>query len=244
LEITKTLPYVTLADNYEIKETGDLIINMNYCNIYEYTSASPENYSDDTKLVTITSAPNMFIIFGRKNNLDKTIVFNRELPHIKNINSKIELKIGIFSDTEKELLQKILPSNISVNYVQVYTDTYSSMMFQTNELDFIVYFNTHDSPIMRDILKNDYFIVNYESVDKSIIDITASYPYIKSDIISLLIVQEGNPNQNMVFSLLFDNVIYCNNIGNQDCNYYKNELTTYFRSKQNNWNLQPFFTFY
>ena len=135
-------------DNIEKKPS-----NLYYTDVYTFN----KYYKEDYKALTLCTIPKSLLLVSKSQDIDLT---------------GSALKIGYLNEIDKKIAINLIKSQnnfVSIdNYEFIPTNNVTEDLFNLNNINVFIYFNTLSNPLFDEIKNNDFNLVSYNNVNKDL----------------------------------------------------------------------------
>ncbi len=135
-------------DNIEKKPS-----NLYYTDVYTFN----KYYKEDYKALTLCTIPKSLLLVSKSQDIDLT---------------GSALKIGYLNEIDRKIAENLIKSQnnfVSIdNYKFIPTNNVTEDLFNLNNINVFIYFNTLSNPLFDEIKNNDFNLVPYNNVNKDL----------------------------------------------------------------------------
>ena len=135
-------------DNIEKKPS-----NLYYTDVYTFN----KYYKEDYKALTLCTIPKSLLLVSKSQDIDLT---------------GSALKIGYLNEIDRKIAENVIKSQnnfVSIdNYKFIPTNNVTEDLFNLNNINVFIYFNTLSNPLFDEIKNNDFNLVSYNNVNKDL----------------------------------------------------------------------------
>lgn len=135
-------------DNIEKKPS-----NLYYTDVYTFN----KYYKEDYKALTLCTIPKSLLLVSKSQDIDLT---------------GSALKIGYLNEIDRKIAENLIKSQnnfVSIdNYEFIPTNNVTEDLFNLNNINVFIYFNTLSNPLFDEIKNNDFNLVSYNNVNKDL----------------------------------------------------------------------------
>tara|TARA_Y100001970_G_scaffold294318_1_gene450467 strand:- start:19921 stop:21771 length:1851 start_codon:yes stop_codon:yes gene_type:complete len=175
--------------------------NLYYTDVYTFN----KEYKDHYKALTLCTIPKSLLLVSKSSNLDLTESF---------------LRIGYLNEIDKEIAINLIKSQNNFlsmkNYEFILTNNITEDLFNLNNIDILVYFNTLTNPLFDEIKRNDFNLVPYNNVNKDLFE--HYFPFYRRQIFTI----NKSIDKNIIHNTLqIDTIIFTTK---EDIDFNKNYL--------------------
>jgi hypothetical protein len=162
--------------------------NLYYTDVYTFN----KYYKDDYKAVSLCTIPKSLMFVSKSNIPDLTTKY---------------LRIGYTNEIDKIIAKNIIKSQTNFlsinNYEFILTNNVTEDLFNLNNIDIFVYFNTLSNPLFNEIKTNDFNLVSYNDVNKDLFEYY--FPFYRKKIYTI----EKSVDKNVIYNTLqIDTIIF------------------------------------
>ena len=173
--------------------------NLYYTDVYTFN----KYYKKDYKALTLCTIPKSLLFVTKSNIPDLTTDF---------------LRIGYLNETDKLIAINIIKSQkdfLSIkNYDFIPTNNVTEDLFNLNNIDVFIYFNTLSNPLFNEIKNNDFNLIPYNNVNKDLFEYY--FPFYRKKIYTI----EKSVDKNVVHNTIqIDTMIFTTE---EDLDFNKN----------------------
>ena len=194
--------------------------NLYYTDVYTFN----KYYKKDYKALTLCTIPKSLLFVTKSNISDLTTDF---------------LRIGYLNETDKLIATNIIRSQrdfLSIkNYDFIPTNNVTEDLFNLNNIDVFIYFNTLSNPLFSEIKNNDFNLIPYNNVNKDLFEYY--FPFYRKKIYTI----EKSVDKNVVHNTIqIDTIIFTTKEDNDFNKNYVNILNYFDEYLKINYYLQYF----